>query len=405
MRWGVRRYQNKDGSLTKAGEKRYSDKSPYEVRTVDGDVFRVSRGSNRNYNSKKSKVVKTWGEHLREVDNEKLSKQSSQSMKKSKQSLIQKHKNNLIQKYMAKGYSKSAAEVAAKQRMKTELIIGAVATVTVAVVAKKAATRIGQDYCDKIIKSGKEIQNIGANSKVDFKESPFFAAINRNDKKAYGMLYPNEKRGMAKASLGSNYEGIYKNKIKITKDVKRASVNNARKILYDKMTADPVFKKNVLDTIEQTNYGYDTKNLFEKNPKKFYDRFNQALATPEFQNKGIHKQFYSALEKKGYNAILDINDTRYSGYKKVSKNPTIFFGKDKWEKIGSTKLSDEIIDNNVKKYSVNLLSKGLGKTAVKYAAVIGVGKTISDRKKIEKYLDEHPNSKLSGKEILEMEEN
>ena len=38
------------------------------------------------------------------------------------------------------------------------------------------------------------------------------------------------------------------------------------------------------------------------------------------------------MKKHGYNAILDINDTRYSGYKKVSKSPTIFFGDDKWEK-------------------------------------------------------------------------
>lgn len=353
MKWGRRRFQKKNGQLTIAGKKRYNEE---------------------------------------DKNNE------------TKQNLIQKHKNKLIQKYIAKGYSKSAAEVAAKQRMKTEIFVGAVATVAVAVVAKKAATRIGQDYCDKIIKSGKEIQNIGANSKADFKDSPFFAAINRHDKKAYGMLYPNEKRGMAKASLGSNYEGIYKNKIKITKDVKRASVSNARKIFYSKMNSDPTFKKNVIDTIKQTNYGYDAENLFKKNPKKFYDKFNQALATPQFQSKGIHKQFYSALEKKGYNAVLDINDTRYSGYKKISKSPTIFFGKDSWEKIGNTKLSDETIDSNVQKYAVGLLAKGLGKKSIKYAAVIGVAKTISDRIKIEKYLDEHPNSKLSGKEILEMEE-
>ena len=30
MEWGVRRYQNKDGSLTKAGIERYGTKSNYE---------------------------------------------------------------------------------------------------------------------------------------------------------------------------------------------------------------------------------------------------------------------------------------------------------------------------------------------------------------------------------------
>lgn len=352
MKWGRRRFQKKNGQLTDAGKKRYADES-------EGNTTH-------------------------------------------KQNLIQKHKSNLVQKYMAKGYSKSAAEVAAKQRMKTELIIGAVATVAVAVIAKKAITRIGQDYCDKIIKSGKEIQNIGANSKADFKDSPFFAAINKHDKKAYGMLYPAEKLRMVEWSPNAAYDGIYNNKIKITKDIKRASVKNARKIFYDKMNADPEFKRNVVDTIKSTAYGTDADKLLKTNPKRFYDRFNQALATPEFQNKGIHKQFYSALEKKGYNAILDINDTRYSGYKRVSKDPTIFFGKNAWEKIGSTKLSDETIFNNQIKYTKEFVAKTLGRNVAVGAAASGIIKSVSDKQKIEKYLNEHPNSELSRKEILKI---
>ena len=75
MRWGVRRYQNRDGTLTKAGIKRYSNASPYEVKTVDGDVFHVSKNSTKNYNVRgMSKVTKTWGEHLREEDYKKLYK-------------------------------------------------------------------------------------------------------------------------------------------------------------------------------------------------------------------------------------------------------------------------------------------------------------------------------------------
>lgn len=198
------------------------------------------------------------------------------------------------------------------------------------------------------------------------------------------------------------YDGIYNNKIKITKDVKRASVNNARKIFYDKMNADPNFKKDVIETIKSTSYGNDADKLLKTNPKLFYDRFNQALATPQFQSKGIHKQFYSALEKQGYNAILDINDTRYSGYKSISKSPTIFFGKDKWEKVGSTKLSEAEIDSNLTKYLIGMLGKNFGKTTVRNASIIVAAKSVSDRKAIEKYLDEHPNSKLSDKEILKI---
>jgi len=82
MKWGVRRYQNKDGSLTKAGMRRYGDKSPYEVKTSDGQIFRVSRGSKNNYNTKRSKVTKTWGEHNREVDEIKTKKRASKEYKK-----------------------------------------------------------------------------------------------------------------------------------------------------------------------------------------------------------------------------------------------------------------------------------------------------------------------------------
>lgn len=313
---------------------------------------------------------------------------------------IERHRQNLINKYVKNGYSQSAAQTMAKQRMQTEAVLAVVGGVAVGVVAKKAITRIGQDYCDKVIKSGKQIQNIGANSKATFKDAPFYAAVNNHDKKAYGMLYPSEKRGMAKNALGSAYEGIYKNQIKVAKDVKVPSVNNARKIFYHKLNSDKEFRKEVLDTIKKTNYGNNADHLLKTDPKKFYDRFNQALATPQFQSNGIHNKFYSELEKYGYNALLDINDTRYSGYKNIAKSPTIFFGKDVVEKVGSTKLSDTEINENFQKYANEVLAKYAGKTVAEYTAGYAVVKTVSDEQKIRDYLKEHPNSELSKKEIL-----
>lgn len=82
MRWGVRRFQNPDGSLTKAGMRRYGDKSPYEVTTSDGDTFRVSKGSKNNYNTRSSKVTKTWGQHNKEVDDAKAKKRISKQYAK-----------------------------------------------------------------------------------------------------------------------------------------------------------------------------------------------------------------------------------------------------------------------------------------------------------------------------------
>ena len=369
MKWGVRRFQNEDGSLTTAGKKRYEDEST---------------GSDKKTSS-------------------------NNGSKTPRKGLIARRKDSLTQKYIAKGYSQTAAKNMAEQRMRTEAVLAVVGTVAVTAVAIKVARRIGQDYVDQTFKSGKVIQNIGANPNANFKDTPFFAAVNKSDKKAYGMMYPNEKRGMAKnfaAQRGLKYEGIYKNEIKLNSDVKRASVANARKIFYEKMDNDPQFKKEVLDTLKKTHYS-DSKAVNEylrngKHARKLYDRFNQALATPQFQAAGIHKQYYDEMKKHGYNAILDINDTRYSGYKKISKNPTIFFGNDKWEKISSKKLSDVEIDSNDVKYVYGLLAKRLAKKiAIGAGGIAGIN-AITDQVVVERYLKEHPKSKLSRQEILEL---
>lgn len=367
MKWGVRRFQNEDGSLTNAGKKRYGDEST---------------GSDKKTSS-------------------------NNGSKTPRKGLIARRKDSLTQKYIAKGYSQTAAKTMAEQRMRTEAVLAVVGTVAVTAVAIKVARRIGQDYVDQTFKSGKVIQNIGANPNANFKDTPFFAAVNKSDKKAYGMNYANEKRGMAKqyaAERGLQYQGIFNNQVKLTGDVKRASVANAQKIFYEKMDKDPQFKKEVLDTLKKTNYS-DSKAVNEylqngKHARKLYDRFNQALATPQFQDAGIHKKYYDEMKKHGYNAILDINDTRYSGYKKISKSPTIFFGDDKWEKISSRKLSDTEIDENAKKFVIGYIAKNQGKSIAKVAGVLAGAVAIDKQTAVNQYIKEHPNTKLSREEIL-----
>lgn len=361
MKWGVRRYQNKDGSFTPKGKKRYTD---------DTDAY----------------------------DNTKKSKNP-----------ITRHKQNLINKYLANGYSKEAAEAKAKQRMITEATVAVVGGVALAVVGKKVATRVGQDYCDKIIKSGHEIQNVGANAKEAFKDRPFYAAINKHDKNAYGALYPSEKRGMVLNNPSATYEGIYKNKLKVTKNIKRASNNSARKIMQDMFQKDPEYRKQVLKSLNDTTYGWadgkSPEKLLKENPKKFYDRFNQALATPQFQDSNIHKKFYKELEKNGYNALIDVNDTRYSGYAQIAKSPTIFFGENVVRKIESTKYNEDTIDENAMNYLAKVgkqrAAKELAKTVGFYGGFFAVGNAAANQNAVNTYLKKHPNSKLTRKEILD----
>ena len=80
MRWGVRRYQNKDGSLTKAGQKRYTkemDKAKAEakkLKTIESDKAKLE----------KLKALKESNEYKKSVLNAKKSDEQSSNDQKSK---------------------------------------------------------------------------------------------------------------------------------------------------------------------------------------------------------------------------------------------------------------------------------------------------------------------------------
>ena len=107
QKWGVRRYQNKDGSLTNAGKKRYDDGSVASTKKVS------------------------------------------------------KHRLYLEKKYREKGMSEAEAAKAAERRIKTERIIGITAGVTVAAcTAYYLRNKYLADRCDQVLKSGTTFHNL-----------------------------------------------------------------------------------------------------------------------------------------------------------------------------------------------------------------------------------------------------
>lgn len=106
----------------------------------------------KNYNTRSSKVTKTWDQHNKEVDDAKANKQSDKPKSK--------HRQNLEAKYRAMGYDeKHAAERAAK-RIKTEKIIAATAGLTVAAASAYVIKHRIEEKSDHIIKSGKTLQRV-----------------------------------------------------------------------------------------------------------------------------------------------------------------------------------------------------------------------------------------------------
>lgn len=56
MKWGVRRYQNKDGSLTKAGRKRYAEENAHEDYKKAHDKKSVSQMSNQELRERNNRL-------------------------------------------------------------------------------------------------------------------------------------------------------------------------------------------------------------------------------------------------------------------------------------------------------------------------------------------------------------
>lgn len=77
MKWGVRRFQNKDGSLTPAGRKRY------EEVTIDGQTWRIEGRNSKEYANKVEKKAKNLGYSVsRSTVEPKATKQQKKTAKK-----------------------------------------------------------------------------------------------------------------------------------------------------------------------------------------------------------------------------------------------------------------------------------------------------------------------------------
>ena len=96
MKWGVRRYQNKDGSLTELGKKRYdreAAKGGFDQTKADGTHFKqTKKGKVETLSADPYRYAKEDNEALRGVLNE--SKGLTNSLKTVNEASIRRTKNN-----------------------------------------------------------------------------------------------------------------------------------------------------------------------------------------------------------------------------------------------------------------------------------------------------------------------
>ena len=366
QKWGVRRFQNEDGSLTNAGKKRYDD------------------------NSKEYKIPE----------------------KKSK------HRIKLETKYTNKGFSKEDAELLANGRIKTEKILAVTAGVTITAATAYMINKDIKYKADKLIKEGTNIQRIAETGKTGI-EGNLYTSYNKNDNIKY----------IGKLGLGraDNNGVVQKMNLKATTNIKVASKKHAEDTFIELFKNDEDFRKNASETIKVSK-GFlrlrgsesdiidkalkDPNSVSNKELRKYvYDAFNVGLGTKFEETFKSSDKFYKELSKKGYDAVQDINDMKYNSFK--TKTPTIIFDAGKKLKLKSVEqiTNDAIKENHIKAENIlkgqekveKMLSDAKTYSKIAGAAAAGINvATVAQMKYVEQYRKEHPNSKLTDKEILEM---
>ena len=354
QKWGIRRFQKKDGTLTPAGKKRYDD-TP-----------------------------------------------STGEKKKSK------HRLNLEEKYKAKGMNQAQAEEAAARRIKTEKIIGVTAGVTVAAASAYVISKNVRERSDKIIKSGTTLQRISRDP-TESLDRPFYTAYKQGDAAKYKGLYGNQI---------TRWGGeAHQMKLKADADVKVVSRKKAADVFADLYKNDPEFKdafsksndfmrENDPSPIRKKVKDIAAGKMTDKQLKRQgYDAFNIGLVNHDENGNKAAKKFYDKLKSMGYDAVEDINDKKYSGYN--AKNPVIVFNKKNKISVSEVKkMTDAQIVSNMK----TVYYKQIGGAAAKAGAALVVGKVGMEKLMnssmksitIKNYKLEHPNTQLTDAQIYEM---
>ena len=386
MKWGVRRYQNEDGSLTSLGKKR--------------DKMLSDRKTAKKYSTTSNIVNAKYSR--REFEDAKTRLKLENQKKKSKR------QQDLEKKYLEQGFTKDEAEIKAYNRAKTETILKVAGGIALASAAAYVAYKHYDKVTDRVFEKGSEIGRLTNNGSEPTNRA-FYGFVNKHDKDRYEGLYGK--------TLGANGP-VYRKAMRAAGDINVASPESARKVLKNMFDTDKqsfdVFKKNidamasaVPPTTKQGRLWQKAKQELDsgKIGDNTYKAFNTALVLHDENQQPINDKFYSALKKAGYGAIRDVNDKENSGY--FARNPLIVFDTDKIDVEGFTKLGSDHIDSMFAKEQgkvyAHALANSYGPIGAAFATSMGAMKLVkrsSETKFVENYRKQHPESTLSNNEIL-----
>ena len=385
MKWGVRRFQNKDGSLTPAGRRRYDD-GINDKQYGKADVKKQTKSNEKTYKIPKNKSL---------------------------------HRLQLEEKYRKQGLSQEQAEQQAAKRIRTEKYIAAAAAVTVA--SCVAYTKYKGYTSDKIFETNTEFQRIMKLAEnAEIRQGRQYLAVDKKDKVKYKGLLGSSFENQIKAQNKTNEvfnekavkEAVYDVTVKNKDTVKVASRKRAEDAFMKLYNEDSEFRKALQERAKETTEDMGFLKPFSKKlgegklekhqlRKYGYDVFNTLLVDNDKRSTSNANKFYDALRKQGMNALEDVNDKKYSGYN--AKMPIITFDGN-FDYVKREMSKSEIMSNNKKATDMTTrpaLIKA-GATFIGMYAAVPIIKKMAVDKGVLKYKEEHPNTEMSDAEIRDM---
>lgn len=198
---------------------------------------------------------------------------------------------------------------------------------------------------------------------------------------------------------------VYQVKLENTKKLKIPSDENAGDITA-KLLSDADFKKNLESSIQYSKENMrrpsqqilfkQAQNALNKDPSKMipsekvavYKALNLSLTYHNPDHIAVQDKFYGELKKKGYNAVLDYNDKQYSSYH--AKRPMIVFDTDPIKLQSIAEANPKLVDSYYKKYNAERIAKEIVENGAGIVSKLGT-KTVSEcssymDKKMDDYL-------------------
>lgn len=301
QKWGIRRYQNKDGSLTNAGKKRYNGGSSIDIIEANKDRRIQSKLAEQQYKGEKlRKAALAYKADIIKKHPDRAEKYNSMSEEDIEKEFIRRENMKTALKYGAVAVGLGTAMYIA-YRMSLSKQINDTEKCTAKDI-KNALDRAQEDL-DYCFSKGYTLHRQVGYENFDLTKNgskALYATTNRNDTNTYMALLKDFN------NTGKRYDVT----LKATTQLLAPSDKKAREIFDEVWNSNPQYREHLKNTIAQVykENGFNEQgalavasHFVEKDPfyAGVYAICKQGADTKILQNEYI---------KRGYNALIDYHD-------------------------------------------------------------------------------------------------